>query len=168
MLRRNFLSTAGVSIALPFLPSLGWANPSPSREQENSISPKRMVCIGNMLGFYPPAFWPKLTPANSTDGLTIHRDFTMGESSASLAGIREDLTIIQLATWNQMLSQQTSQLHQISIADLLERSRAFAEEVPELKIPKDWNPAHKQNGKFGFAPDSPIWHGQLRLRTILC
>lgn len=95
MLRRNFLSTAGVSIALPFLPSLGWANPSSSREQENSISPKRMVCIGNMLGFYPPAFWPKLTPANSPDGLTIHRDFTMGESSASLAGIREDLTIIQ-------------------------------------------------------------------------
>ena len=24
---------------------------------------------------------------------------------------------------------------------------AFAEEVPELKIPKNWNPAHKQNGK---------------------
>ena len=24
---------------------------------------------------------------------------------------------------------------------------AFGEEVPRLKIPKDWNPTHKQNGK---------------------
>ena len=37
------------------------------------------------------------------------------------------LSSVLLATWNQMLSQQTSQLHKISIADLLERSHGQSE-----------------------------------------
>ncbi len=53
--RRGFLKAAGLSIGLPALPSarcLAGAAADPT-------TAKRMVCIGNMLGFYPEAFWPK-------------------------------------------------------------------------------------------------------------
>ena len=54
--RRHFLKQAGISIALPFMPSLPtfgqtkWANAS---------SQKRMVFVSTGLGMYPGAFFPK-------------------------------------------------------------------------------------------------------------
>lgn len=52
--RRTLLRAAGVSLALPAFESLGDAVAS-----QQAVSPKRMVCVGNMLGFYPEAFWPR-------------------------------------------------------------------------------------------------------------
>ena len=55
-------------------------------------SPEKDGLYWQYVGVYPPAFCGLLGNSAAT---FIHRDFTMGESSASLAGIREDLTIIQ-------------------------------------------------------------------------
>lgn len=55
--RRALLRAAGISIALPAMESL------PARvnaaESAANAAPRRMVCVGNMLGFYPDAFWPE-------------------------------------------------------------------------------------------------------------
>lgn len=63
--RRHFLRGAGISLALPFMESLGvrvFAQGSAVATLEGKGSevarPKRMVCIGNMLGFHPPSFFP--------------------------------------------------------------------------------------------------------------
>ncbi|MEL6107720.1 MAG: DUF1552 domain-containing protein [Planctomycetota bacterium] len=54
--RRSFLHSAGVSITLPALASL----PTRAKAESSAVTaPQRMVCIGNMLGFYPKAFWPR-------------------------------------------------------------------------------------------------------------
>jgi hypothetical protein len=66
--RRFFLKSAGATIALPLLESLSprlagadralGTNPGAAVGADRPI---RMVCVGNMLGFYPPAFFPKRT-----------------------------------------------------------------------------------------------------------
>ena len=55
--RRTFLRSTGVSIALPAMASVTRRTHAAEVEDE-SDSPRRMVCVGNMLGFYPKAFWP--------------------------------------------------------------------------------------------------------------
>ena len=45
--------------------------------------PMRMVCVGNLLGFYPPAFFPTKTGA----------DYDLPTDLESLAPHRRDLTI---------------------------------------------------------------------------
>lgn len=55
--RRFFLKSAGVSLALPLLESLGHRAFATAKV----VRPTRMVCIGNMLGYYQPAFWPTKT-----------------------------------------------------------------------------------------------------------
>ncbi|MBA3701103.1 MAG: DUF1552 domain-containing protein [Planctomycetes bacterium] len=52
--RRNFLSAAGVTLALPFLPSLGRAADVPK-----GGSPRRMLAICNNLGLVPWKFFPE-------------------------------------------------------------------------------------------------------------
>ncbi|MCO8120722.1 DUF1552 domain-containing protein [Stieleria sp. TO1_6] len=77
--RRSLLRAAGVSIALPAFASLrGQAEAAPS----NGKNPQRMVCIGNMLGFYPEAFWPQ------------HDSETLSTTLASLADHKRDMTVI--------------------------------------------------------------------------
>lgn len=69
--RRHFLRAAGVSLALPLLESLGgrvFAQGSavgslPGKVAEGT-RPQRMVCVGNMLGFHPPAFFPTAAGPN--------------------------------------------------------------------------------------------------------
>ena len=63
--RRHFLRAAGISLALPLLESLGgrvFAQDSAVGTLPGKVAgatrPKRMVCVGNMLGFHPPAFFP--------------------------------------------------------------------------------------------------------------
>lgn len=69
-----------------------------------------MVCIGNMLGFYPDAFWP--TPGKDapdrdasvknavtknnvgTKDLVEHQSFSLGKTTASLNPLRDQFTII--------------------------------------------------------------------------
>ena len=64
--RRYFLRAAGVTLALPLLESLstrvlgaGLAVGSKEGAPIGAARPKRMVCVGNMFGFYPPGFFPK-------------------------------------------------------------------------------------------------------------
>lgn len=69
--RRFFLRAAGVTLALPLLESLsprvlgaGLGVSSKAGAAIGARRPTRMVCIGNMLGFYQPAFFPKKTGRN--------------------------------------------------------------------------------------------------------
>jgi hypothetical protein len=62
--RRTFLKAAGVTMALPFLESLGGrvlrSGVALAAEAKTvAAHPMRMVCVGNAFGFYPPAFFPK-------------------------------------------------------------------------------------------------------------
>lgn len=88
--RRFFLRAAGVSIALPLLESLGarvFAQNSAvgtlPGKAPGAARPMRMVCIGNLLGFYPPAFFPTKPGADyelpvSIEALKPHqKDFTL-------------------------------------------------------------------------------------------
>jgi hypothetical protein len=66
--RRFFLRAAGVTLALPLLESLsprvlgaGFGVGSKAGAAVGARRPTRMVCIGNMLGFYQPEFFPKKT-----------------------------------------------------------------------------------------------------------
>ncbi|MEC7627525.1 MAG: DUF1552 domain-containing protein, partial [Verrucomicrobiota bacterium] len=101
--RRNFLKGAGLSLALPFLESGAFkalAAVEPTRT-------KRMLAIGNHLGFYPGAFFPKDAGSDYISSPTLrniekHRkDFTVfshldhdvggghGGVNAFLSGVRK-------------------------------------------------------------------------------
>lgn len=77
--RRSLLKAAGVTLALPTLESL------PARAgQAEATGARRMVCIGNMLGFYPDAFWPQ-QPG---------KDYAMPATLQPLQSQRQRLTVI--------------------------------------------------------------------------
>ncbi len=64
--RRFFLRATGITLALPLLESLstrvlGAGIAVGSKSGKAATRPSRMVCIGNMLGFYQPEFFPKST-----------------------------------------------------------------------------------------------------------
>jgi Protein of unknown function (DUF1552) len=66
--RRVFLRSAGVTLALPLFESLshrvlgtGVVAETRAGEAVGARRPVRMVCVGSMLGFYPPAFFPGST-----------------------------------------------------------------------------------------------------------
>ena len=66
--RRFFLRAAGISPALPLIESLsprvlgaGLGVASTAGAAIGATRPKRMVAIGNMLGFYQPDFFPTVT-----------------------------------------------------------------------------------------------------------
>jgi hypothetical protein len=66
--RRFFLRAAGITLALPLLESLsprvlgsGLAVGGQRGAAVAAKRPVRLVCIGNMLGFYQPEFFPKQT-----------------------------------------------------------------------------------------------------------
>lgn len=88
--RRFFLKSAGATIALPVLESLshrvlgaglavGGQTPT-----AGVARPTRMVCIGNMLGFFAPAFFPKNTG----------RNYDLPTELEPLAPHRNDLTVL--------------------------------------------------------------------------
>ncbi|MBT4864157.1 MAG: hypothetical protein HON53_03425, partial [Planctomycetaceae bacterium] len=52
--RRRFLQGAGVALALPLMDSQ-----LSSAEEKPDANPRRLVCIGNHLGYYPGNFFPK-------------------------------------------------------------------------------------------------------------
>lgn len=92
--RRQLLRAAGVAIALPCFPSLGMAQAGGDKSGQANAPKKRMVCIGNLLGFHPEAFWPKAAGDESTTGLTETRSFDLNRSTASLGAIRDRMTMI--------------------------------------------------------------------------
>jgi len=71
MNRRYFLKAAGVTLALPLMESLsqrvlgaGLSVGTQAGAAVKGTRPTRMVCVGNMLGFYQPSFWPTKTGSN--------------------------------------------------------------------------------------------------------
>jgi hypothetical protein len=79
--RRHFLKSAGVTLALPLLESLGHRAFAATKVAR----PTRMVCIGNMLGYYQPAFWPTKTG----------RDYDLPQLLKPLAEHQKDFTLFQ-------------------------------------------------------------------------
>ncbi len=88
--RRFFLRAAGVSLALPLLESLsprvlgaGLGVAGKAGKAIGGSRPTRMVCIGNMLGFYQPEFFPKQTgrgyvlPSLLQPMAPVQNDFTL-------------------------------------------------------------------------------------------
>jgi len=73
--RRHFLRAAGVSLALPWLPSLAGDEKSP---------PRRMVCVCAPLGLHPPAFFPE----------KAGRDYALSPHLEVLADLRDDFTVM--------------------------------------------------------------------------
>lgn len=98
--RRNVLRSAGVSIALPWFASLRGSKTTAS--EHNSAKPanasqdvkRRMVCIGNLLGFYPQEFWPSTDLKVPSSGWADTKNFEFGRSSKPLESIRDDVTVI--------------------------------------------------------------------------
>ena len=73
MNRRQLLQGTGVALTLPIFESVA-AVPSTGGE-----SPRRLVCVGNHLGFYPGNFFPKASGKNYLPSPTLmplekHRD----------------------------------------------------------------------------------------------
>jgi hypothetical protein len=78
--RRNFLSAAGVSIALPMLESIARAKQA---KPERDAGVKRLVCVGLFLGFHQDAIYPKQSG----------RNYEMSPLLEPLAEHRNDFTI---------------------------------------------------------------------------
>jgi hypothetical protein len=89
--RRFFLKSAGSLLALPLMESLtgralgtGLALVGQAGAAVKTQRPQRMVCVGNLLGFHPPTFWP------SGQGV----DHLSSELLRPLAAHRKDLTVL--------------------------------------------------------------------------
>jgi hypothetical protein len=77
--RRNFLRGAGMALAIPVFESLkvGFA------ASPGSDKPRRLICIGNHLGFWPDGFFP------ATEG----SDYPISKTLAPLKDFRSEFTI---------------------------------------------------------------------------
>lgn len=77
--RRHFLRGLGMALALPAFESLnvGFAASAPS------TTPRRLICIGNHLGFWPGGFFP------TAEG----RDYAISQTLAPLQAHRGDFTV---------------------------------------------------------------------------
>ena len=89
--RRTWLRGVGGFLVLPHFESLGQSSAG------TGTTAQRLVCIGNLLGFYPEAFWPTAIPASGgkpLDSLRID-NFQLGRSSQQLNKIRNDITVLK-------------------------------------------------------------------------
>ena len=77
--RRHFLRGLGMALAIPAFESLnvGFAATAPS------VTPRRLICIGNHLGFWPGGFFP------TAEG----RDYAISQTLAPLQAHRGDFTV---------------------------------------------------------------------------
>ncbi|MCC9641818.1 DUF1552 domain-containing protein [Rhodopirellula sp. JC740] len=104
--RRNALRAAGISIGLPTFASLpkrsvGASETGASIGDGPKTQKRRLVCIGNMLGFYPGAFWPSNSSEDAgpdanrvSKGLMERATIPFGQSSQSLSQISNQLTLV--------------------------------------------------------------------------
>jgi len=78
--RRHFLRGLGMALALPAFESLnvGFAATAPKSD------PRRLLCIGNHLGFWPGGFFPT----------TAGREFALSQTLAPLQAHRGDFTVL--------------------------------------------------------------------------
>ncbi|MDG2168276.1 MAG: DUF1552 domain-containing protein [Opitutales bacterium] len=77
--RRHFLRGVGLSLALPAFDSLTTGSLAASLNHR----PRRMICVGNHLGFWPGGFFPK------TSGLDYETSLTLG----AIDHHRKDFTV---------------------------------------------------------------------------
>ncbi|QDT58556.1 hypothetical protein SV7mr_10490 [Stieleria bergensis] len=91
--RRTLLRAAGISIALPSLESWRQAKASEAKTSPDDAHARRMVCVGNMLGFYPGAFWPQ-APAADQFGTDQSRTMELSSTLKTLDAHRGDFTVI--------------------------------------------------------------------------
>ncbi|MEM6691198.1 MAG: DUF1552 domain-containing protein [Planctomycetota bacterium] len=100
--RRSVLRGTGVALTLPSLRSASAAKTGASAKA-SMTAPRRMVCIGNMLGFYPDAFFPKeagigtkrLASTNSAQSdLQEITSFDWGRSSQPLNLVSDSVSIL--------------------------------------------------------------------------
>ncbi|MDZ4848478.1 MAG: DUF1552 domain-containing protein [Pirellulaceae bacterium] len=82
--RRFFLKAAGVSLALPALESVPKVVGAASVAAKQLSGTRRMVCVGNMLGFVPATFFPEQTGSN----------YTLPQVLKPLTSHQKDLSII--------------------------------------------------------------------------
>jgi hypothetical protein len=75
--RRQFLQGTGIALSLPALESFAAGTSIADK------SPRRLVCIGNHLGFYPDNFFPE----------AAGRDYVPTSTLKPLVGHRDDLTV---------------------------------------------------------------------------
>ena len=75
--RRRFLQGTGIALSLPAFDSFAAVLPAAKKP------PRRLVCIGNHLGFYPGNFFPK----------TAGKDYVPSSTLKPLEPHRDDLTV---------------------------------------------------------------------------
>ena len=75
--RRRFLQGAGFALSLPAFESFA------ARATNENESPRRLVCVGNHLGFYPGNFFPK----------TAGQEYESTSTLQPLQAHKEDLTV---------------------------------------------------------------------------
>ncbi len=79
--RRRFLQGTGISLALPFLESQFHFS---ARASDRKVTnPRRLICIGNHLGFWPGGFFP------TAEG----NDAALSKTLAPLQDYRSDVTV---------------------------------------------------------------------------
>ena len=79
--RRNFLRGTGIALAIPFLESQG--NQAALAANKSDSNPRRLVCIGNHLGFWPDGFFPT----------TAGEDYEMSVTLQGIEKHRRDFTV---------------------------------------------------------------------------
>ena len=101
MTRRTLLRGAGVALSLPLLESIA------TRAHAKPVtSPRRIVCVGNHLGFWPGGFFPSQAGTDYQTSLTLgpidaHRDnFTIfsnldSQTNGGHKGVRSALIAFQ-------------------------------------------------------------------------
>lgn len=82
--RRKWLRGTGGLLLLPQFESLADNQPVARADV------KRLVCVGNLLGFYPGAFWPAAIPA---DTFRVE-NYRFGQSSKALDKLRGNITLL--------------------------------------------------------------------------
>ena len=97
--RRDVLRSVGVSLSLPFMPSAANDIGMGNFDKAQLNAPKRMVCIGNMLGFYPAAFWPENPKQDGKvenhPSLVSRNEYELGPTCKSLELQQQNFTLIQ-------------------------------------------------------------------------
>lgn len=107
--RRTLLRSCGVSLALPFLESMGRATAAGSA----AVPPRRMVLVGTPFGFDPQAFVPR----------QVGRDYELPSHLQLLASHRDNFTVI------------TGLLHPNTISSGHQAERVLFTGAPQPQLP---------------------------------
>lgn len=95
--RRTWLRGTGAFLALPCFESLRQSSGSITSATHGTAKATRLVCVGNLLGFYPEAFWPEVHSTNKTNSTTDSRERNpaFGTSSKPLEDVRNLVTVLE-------------------------------------------------------------------------